>query len=207
MRFGIVGLIVLIIGAYVARWLSMRHGTAKPLLSLKPRVRATDRGDVECGRRCSRTRPWLANLAVSPGSALLDPVTHRLKEDLVLRVRSAAQPVGREYTRGMLPGIFPVPLTLAGHINVGPSIDTVRGPSRSNSCAADTRPPPELIPVIFIDHLSGFKVSATKVHRPRGRIRVSVRRALSTAVFGIVILRRAHRHRRPGPFRCGSDAA
>jgi len=48
----------------------------------------------------------VANLAVAPGSALLDPLTHRLKEDLVLRVRSAATPSRREYTKGMLPGFI-----------------------------------------------------------------------------------------------------
>ncbi|MGZ6879841.1 MAG: DUF4436 family protein [Mycobacteriaceae bacterium] len=50
----------------------------------------------------------------------------------------------------------------------------------------DTTNPPELIPVRFIDHLSGFKVSATKVPGHEA-YRMSVRRALSTAVFGIVI--------------------
>ena len=129
----------------------------------------------------------VANLAVSPGSALLDPVTHRLKEDLVLRVRSAAQPSRREYTRGMLPGVFPIPLTIAGHVERWPFDNYTSGPIEVQLFrGGDTTNPPELIPVRFIDHLSGFKVSATKVPGHEA-YRMSVRRALSTAVFGIVI--------------------
>ena len=81
-----------------------------------------------------------ANLVFSPGSDVLDPQTQHLKEDLGIRVRSVATPTRRTWTKGMLPGMFPVPLTLAGETTIGPSIATIRGPSRSNSCAAALRP-------------------------------------------------------------------
>ena len=50
----------------------------------------------------------------------------------------------------------------------------------------DTQKPPELVPVAVIDHLSGFKVSASK-DNGHEVYRLSVRRSLSTALFAIVV--------------------
>jgi hypothetical protein len=129
----------------------------------------------------------VANLAVSPGSELLDPVSHRLSDDLVIRVRSSATPSAREYTKGVLPGVFPVPLTLAGHVERWPFDLYHSGPIEVQLFrGSGTQNPPELIPLKFIDHLSGFKVSATKAGEHQV-YRLNVRRAESTALFGIVV--------------------
>jgi hypothetical protein len=129
----------------------------------------------------------VANLAVSPGSALLDPATHRLKEDLVIRVRSAATPSRREYTKGMLPGVVPVPLTLAGHVERWPFDKYLSGPIEVQLFhGGDTQNAPELVPLTVIDHLSGFKVSASKASA-ENVYRMTVRRAMSTALFAVVI--------------------
>jgi hypothetical protein len=129
----------------------------------------------------------VANLAVSPGSELLDPLTHRLREDLVVRVRSSATPSRREYTKGMLPGVFPVPLTLAGHTERWPFDSYHSGPIEVQLFrGGDTQNPPELVPVTFIDHVPGFKVSASKVSGHEA-YRLTARRAVSTALFAVVI--------------------
>jgi len=105
----------------------------------------------------------------------------------MVRVRSSAQPSRRDYTKGMLPGVFPLPLTIAGHVERWPFDNYTSGPIEVQLFhRGDTTKPPELIPVRLIDHLPGFKVSATTIASHEG-YRLSVRHAMSTAVFGIVI--------------------
>jgi hypothetical protein len=48
-----------------------------------------------------------------PGPELLDPATDGLKQDLTVAVTSATTPIRRTWSKGMLPGVFPVPITLA----------------------------------------------------------------------------------------------
>jgi Domain of unknown function (DUF4436) len=189
-RFAAVGLVVLIVGSYVALvelYKDTVEAVAPGTLSDNAEVAAQSMATLTVEEMQSNYSAVVANLAVAPGPALLDPVTHRLKEDLVLRVRSAAQPTRREYTKGMLPGVFPIPLTIAGHVERWPFDNYVSGPIEVQLFhGGDTTNPPELIPVRLIDHLSGFKVSATEITGHEA-YRMTVRRALSTAVFGIVI--------------------
>ena len=44
----------------------------------------------------------VGDIIVSPGPALLDPVTNGLKEDLSVAVTSATTPVQRKWSKGML---------------------------------------------------------------------------------------------------------
>jgi hypothetical protein len=127
-RFGVAGLIVLIVGTYVAL-----VGLYEDSVEVVPANNVTDNPDQSSATLTveemqSNYSAVVANLAVSPGTALLDPTTHRLKEDLVVRVRSAATPTRREYTKGMLPGVFPVPLTVAGHVERWPFDNYLSGP-------------------------------------------------------------------------------
>lgn len=189
-RFAIAGLVVLILGTYVALielYEDTVEGVAPGTLSDSAEAATQSTATLTVEEMQSNYSAVVANLAVSPGPALLDPVTHRLKDDLVLRVRSSAQPSRREYTPGMLPGVFPIPLTIAGHVERWPFDNYTSGPIEVQLFpGGDTTRPPELIPVRLIDHLSGFKVSAAKIPGQEA-YRLSVRRALSTAVFGIVI--------------------
>ncbi len=190
MRFGIIGLIVVVVGTYVALvelYEDTVEGVAANTLTDNPDVVAQSTATLTVEDMQSNNSAVVANLAVSPGSALLDPQTHRLKEDLVLRVRSAAMPTRREYTKGMLPGVFPVPLTLAGHVERWPFDYYLSGPIEVQLFrGSDTQNPPDLAPVTFIDHLSGFTVAASKANGHEA-YRLNVRRSLSTAVFGTVI--------------------
>ncbi|MGD1254832.1 DUF4436 domain-containing protein [Mycobacterium seoulense] len=189
-RFALAGLVVFIVGTYVALielYEDTVEGVAPGTLSDSAEGAPQSMATLTVEEMQSNYSAVVANLAVSPGPALLDPVTHRLKEDLVLRVRSSAQPSRREYTPGMLPGVFPIPLTIAGHVERWPFDNYTSGPIEVQLFpGGDTTKPPVLIPVRLIDHLSGFKVSSTKIPDHEG-YRLSVRRALSTAVFGIVI--------------------
>jgi hypothetical protein len=185
-----VGLIVLIVATYVGLvelYEDTVEGVAANTLTDNPDVVAQSTATLTVEEMQSNNSAVVANLAVSPGSALLDPATHRLKEELLLRVRSAATPTRRSWTKGMLPGVFPVPLTLAGHVERWPFDSYGSGPIEVElSPGGDLQNPPELVPLTFIDHLSGFKASARKVSGHEA-YRLNVRRGLSTALFGIVI--------------------
>jgi hypothetical protein len=189
-RISIVGLVVLIVGAYAsltALYADTVEGVAAANLTDEAQPTAQSTATLTVEEMQSNYGAVSANLAVSPGSDLLDPVSHRLNQDLVIRVRSSAAPSAREYTRGVLPGIFPVPLTLAGHVERWPFDLYHSGPIEVQLFRGnDTHNPPELVPLRVIDHLSGFKVSATKADAQQV-YRMTVRRAHSTALFGIVV--------------------
>ncbi len=129
----------------------------------------------------------VANLAISPSSALLDPRTQHLNEDLGLRVRSVATPTRRTYTKGMLPGVFPVPLTIAGEIEKWPFDHYHSGPIEVELLRGGSETVVERVPVTFVNHLAGWRVDANNGNGV-GPYRVSVERSLSAAAFGIVIL-------------------
>jgi hypothetical protein len=189
-RFGIVGLVMAIVGTYillVALYADTVEGVAAANLTDETDAGAQSTATLTVEEMQSNYTAVVANLAVSPGSELLDPVTHRLNDDLVIRVRSSAAPSAREYTKGVLPGVFPVPLTLAGHVERWPFDLYHSGPIEVQLFrGSGARNPPELIPLRFIDHLSGFKVSAVKAGAHQV-YRLNVRRAQSTALFGIVL--------------------
>lgn len=189
-RLATVGLVVLILGTYIALvglYRDTVEGSAPGTLSDNPEAAAQSMATLTVEEMQSNYSAVVANVAVAPGPALLDPVTHRLKEDLVLRVRSSAQPSRKDYSPGMLPGVFPLPLTIAGHVERWPFDNYASGPIEVQLfVGGDTTKPPLLVPVRLIDHLSGFKVSMAKIPGQEA-YRMHVQRALSTALFGVVI--------------------
>jgi hypothetical protein len=62
----------------------------------------------------------IGDLIVRPGPELLDPQTDGLKQDLTVAVTSVTTPVKRTWTKGMLPGVFPISLTLAHDVERWP---------------------------------------------------------------------------------------
>jgi hypothetical protein len=52
-----------------------------------------------------------ANLTVAPAPALLDPVTHNLKDDLNIAVTSEVTTM-HSWPKGTVPGVLPVPLAI-----------------------------------------------------------------------------------------------
>lgn len=189
-KYGVVGLVILILAAYaVAVAMYAQSGTGRRL----DVATATADGDkpsatINVEDIQSNNSVLAVNLAFNPGSALLDPKTHHLKDDLSLRVRSAAMPSRHTWTKGMLPGLMAVPLTIAGQIERWPFDQYRSGPIEVEIFyGPDTDRAPDHVPVTFVDHLSGWRLSATR-SQADGPYRLNVRRSLSTAAFAIVIL-------------------
>ena len=70
----------------------------------------------------------VGDLIVKPGPELLDPATDGLKQDLTVAVTSATTPIRRTWSKGMLPGVFPVPITLARDVERWPFDSYYTGP-------------------------------------------------------------------------------
>lgn len=186
-RFGIAGLMVVVLAAYIASVALYAHsGTGHPQAEAPATGdRTTVTLTVEDVQ--SNYSVLLANLAVSPASDLLDPQTQHLNQDLALRVRSVATPTRRTWTKGMLPGVFPVPLTLAGEIEQWPFDHYHSGPVEVELMRGGSETVVERVPVTFVNHLSGWRLSAAK-SAGLGPYRVSLQRSLSAAAFGVVII-------------------
>jgi hypothetical protein len=134
-------------------------------------------------------RELVGDLIIKPGPALLDPATDGLKQDLTVAVTSATTPVRRTYSRGMLPGVFPIPLTLARDVegwpfdryDTGPiTVELFTGPEQM----------PERANVTFLDGLTGWKVHVARGDNANtsSPYEVQLQRSPSTMLFAIVIL-------------------
>ena len=187
MRFGTVGLIAVLVGAYVAAVALYASSNTANRRAETPT--ASDQTSVTLYVDDVQTNYTVlnANLVFSPGSDLLDPNTQHLNQDLGIRVRSVATPTRRTYTKGMLPGTFPVPLTLAGDINDWPFDHYRSGPIEIELMRGENEKSIQPIPVTFVNHLSGWEINTSNAN-VYGPYRVSVRRSLSAAAFGVVIL-------------------
>jgi hypothetical protein len=131
----------------------------------------------------------VGNLIVSPGPELLDPATNGLKEELTVAVTSATTPVKRTWSKGMLPGVFPVPLTLARDVEQWPFDRYYTGPITVELFAgrAQVR---ERANVTFIDRLPGWRINVIRASNANALApyEVELQRSASTMVFAIVIL-------------------
>ena len=130
----------------------------------------------------------VGDLIIRPGPALVDPATDALKQDLTVAVTSVATPVRRTYSKGMLPGVFPVPLTLARDVERWPFDTYYTGPITVTlfTGAAQT---PERANVTFVDRLAGWKVDVARVNaNALAPYEVQLQRSPSTMLFAITIL-------------------
>ena len=130
----------------------------------------------------------VGDLVVKPGPELLDPATDGLKQDLTVAVTSTTTPVRRTWSKGMLPGVFPVPLTLARDVERWPFDSYYTGPVTVELFNGSQAP--ERASVTFVDRLTGWKVHVNRVNNtnPTSPYVVELRRSASTMVFAIVIL-------------------
>jgi hypothetical protein len=189
-RYGIVGLVLLVIAAYVGSVMMYAQSDTGRRLDVATPVVSGDKpsATINVEEFQSNNSVLSVNLAFNPGPALLDPITHHLKDDLSLRVRSSAMPSRHTWTKGMLPGLMSVPLTIAGQIERWPFDQYRSGPLEVEIFyGPGTERAPDHVPVTFIDHLSGWQLTATRTQAD-GPYRLHVRRSLSTAAFAIVIL-------------------
>src|ERR1700722_16129534 len=131
----------------------------------------------------------VADLIVKPGPELLDPATDGLKQDLTVAVTSATTPIRRTWSKGMLPGVFPVPITLARDVERWPFDIYYTGPITVSLFTAAGELP-ERANVTFVDRLTGWKVDVHRVNNAHALApyEVDLQRSPSTMVFAIVIL-------------------
>jgi hypothetical protein len=131
----------------------------------------------------------VGNLIVSPGPTLLDPVTNGLNQDVSVAVTSAATPIKRTWAKGMLPGVFAVPLTLTRDVEHWPFDHYYAGPITVELFIGPAQLP-ERASVTFIDRLPGWKVnvSGPGKAKPSAPYHVELQRSASTMVFAIVII-------------------
>jgi hypothetical protein len=122
----------------------------------------------------------VGDLIVKPGPELLDPATDGLKQDLTVAVTSATTPIRRTWSKGMLPGVFPVPITLARDVERWPFDSYYTGPI-TVSLFTGSGQLPERANVTFVDRLTGWKVDVRRVNNASALAPYEV-------VFAIVIL-------------------
>lgn len=129
----------------------------------------------------------VTNLSIAPGPALLDQQTHGLTEDLSIVVTSAVTPTKRSWSKGMLPGSFPVPLSLVGNVADWPFDRYLSGPITVELFRGE-RQVPERAAVTFTDRLAGWRIDIPATDGSGGPYRVKLQRSPSTAAFAVVIL-------------------
>jgi Domain of unknown function (DUF4436) len=187
-RFSIIGLVIFFVGAYaIVLYNRIDCGCARHLTEGQPAADGTtvtiDLQDLQSVKGMLN-----ANVTLSPGPGLLDPATG-LKEDVSIAVHSAATPTKRTWTKGMVPGVFPVPLTIGGDLEDWPfdtyhsgpvTVDLFRGASQV----------PERTSVTFVDRVPGWKVDVPLVDQAGlpAPYRVELHRSPSTKAFGAVIV-------------------
>jgi hypothetical protein len=128
------------------------------------------------------------NLTVIPGSTLVDPVTHGLKEDLSVAVTSAAVPTKRTWVKDTVPGVFPVPLTVTGDPSNWPFDRYETGPITVELFHQHRAP--ERASVTVFDRIPGWKVDVVDAGKRAtpSPYQVVLHRSPSTAAFAAIIL-------------------
>ncbi len=186
MRFGITGVVVAVIAAYVASIVLYAHGAGVHHQAEVPPTGDRSTAVLSVEDIQSNYSVLIVNLAIAPATHLLDPQTRHITEDLSVWVRSAATPTRRTWTKGMLPGVFPVPLTIAGETERWPFDRYLSGPIEVQLLHGGENGVPEPLPVTIVNHLPGWQATVSE-GSGLGSQHVSMRRSLSAAAFGIVI--------------------
>jgi Domain of unknown function (DUF4436) len=131
----------------------------------------------------------VGDLIVKPGPRLIDPATDGLKQDLTVAVTSATTPVRRTWSKGMLPGVFPVSVTLARDVERWPFDSYYTGPITVTLFTGSDQVP-DRANATFVDRLTGWKLDVTRVNNAvaSSPYVAKLQRSASTMVFAIVIL-------------------
>ncbi len=190
-RFGIIGVLTFIVAyigsivVYVDSGMGHPHVIATEGASTPDGTTVTV--DIEAIQ--SDNSVLRANISVSPGPALLDPVTHGLKDDLSLTVTSLVNASKHSWPKGTLPDVFAVSGTLTGDVADWPLDHYQSGPI-DIELFSGAAPVPHPAAVILVDRLLGWKVDVTHDANagPHGSYQLNLGRTLSTAAFGLVIL-------------------
>jgi hypothetical protein len=186
----IVGVIVLL-AAYaitIALYASTGLGHPSQLIQSRPTADGTI-VTIDFNEVHSVKGEMVANVTVAPGSKLLDPTTGGLTEDLGIAVHSAVTPTRRNWSKGMVPGVFPVALTLSGDPGDYPFDRYESGPITVDLFHGGSPIPERVAPAIF-DLTAGWMFNIPIEDKSAGPevYRVHVLRSPSTGAFATVIL-------------------
>ena len=189
MRLGIVGS-VLFIAAYVASLLiyvnsgmGHPHSVNEPQLGADATMVTIDLEDIRSNNSVLST-----NISVVPEPALLDPVTHKLNEDLTVEVTSVVTPSKRTWAKGSLPDVWPVSLILSGEVADWP-FDEYRSKPVTIEVERGANETPVPASVVFVDRLLGWTVKPVDPSgAASGPYQVDLSRTTSTVSFGVVIV-------------------
>ncbi|MCV7009746.1 DUF4436 domain-containing protein [Mycobacterium gordonae] len=190
MRWGIVSLAVFVVAyiSLVALYALTGMGPAHSLTEAQPTADGTTVTLDVTGIQPYRNA-LVGDLTVSPGPALLDPLTGNLKEDLTVAATSATTPTSRTWPKGTQPGVVPVSLNISGDVSDWPFDSYISKPVSINLFHG-TPQTPERVAVTFVDRLPGWKV---EVHGgasgdAKGPYRAEVQRSPSTVALAVVLL-------------------
>lgn len=183
-----IGLVIFFVAAYVITiGLYARSGCGCPIEVTQGQAGADGTAVTINIDELQSTRGSLnATVSVSPGPELVDPLTHDLTDDLAVAVHSAVTPTKRIWTKGVVPGDFSVPLTIAGDPSSWP-FDVYRSGPITVDVFHGTSPVPVRTAVNFVDRLPGWRVSASDAGG-RALYRLSLHRSPSTGTFAAVIV-------------------
>jgi hypothetical protein len=190
MRLGIVGVVVFIaayvgsIVLYVNDGMGHPHQVAESLPGSDGTTVTVDVQDIQ-----SDNSLLIANYTVAPGPELLDPATRNLKEDLSLLVTSVVSASTHTWSKGALPDVFRVSVTLTGEVADWP-FDRYQSVPISLHLLSGATQKPVTPTVIMVDRLLGWKVDVAHVDKTDvlSPYRVDLHRSSSTVAFGVVIL-------------------
>src|SRR6201992_1527297 len=185
-RLGIVALVGLVACAMAASVVLYVNGAASQ--RIPAHSVATSGGTtviLDAVRISNNYRELVGDLIIKPAPALRDPATDGLKQDLTVAVTSATTPVRRTYSRGMLPGVFPVPLTLARDVEGWPFDSYDTGPITVELFTGPEKMP-ERANLTFVDGLTGWKVHVARGDSPNTSSPYEVQLQRSPSTNGIV---------------------
>lgn len=189
LKFSVLAVVVLFVAAYITTVaLYSRSGCGCPV-QLTAGATAADGTTVTIDflELHAMQGALNANVTITPGPGLLDPVSRGLNSDLAVVVHSAVTPSKRTWTKGMLPGDYPVPLTIGGDPSKWP-LDHYRSGPITVDLIYGSEPAPEQVAVKFVDRVSGWKLSVAGTGHPNSPYRVSMTRSPSTAAFAAVLV-------------------
>jgi hypothetical protein len=188
-RLGIVGL-VLFIAAYITSVVLYAQSGMGHAREIGGSAKSSDWTEVtiDVSEIQSKSNLLLANLSVTPGTDLLDPVTHALKEDLTV-VASAVLSTGkRTWRKGTLLDVVRISGALAGDIADWPFDRYHTGPINIEVFSGADQIPQQ-VAITLVDRLLGWKVEVNHVgvgaHSP---YRLDLHRSPSTVAFGVLLL-------------------
>jgi Domain of unknown function (DUF4436) len=186
---GVVALVGLVACAMVASVVLYVNGAASQRIPAHSVATGGTTVTLDAVSISNNYRELVGDLVIKPGPALVDPGTDSLKQDLTVAVTSATRPVRRTYSRGMLPGVFPVPLSLAHDVERWPFDSYDTGPITVELFTGPEQMP-ERANLTFVDGLSGWKVHVARVNNANASspYKVQLQRSPSTMLFAIVIL-------------------